>query len=85
MTRHGLAARTATVKLRFADFKTVTRSRSVGWGEVRDTDTLLGLARSLTFESDRPKLPIRLLGVAVSHLGGLGTGQQQAQARLDFG
>ncbi|HET8984917.1 MAG TPA: DNA polymerase IV [Trueperaceae bacterium] len=85
MTRHGLAARTATVKLRYADFRTVTRSRTVGWGEVRDRDTLLRLARSLTFESERPQLPIRLLGVTVSHLGEDGAGPRQAQARLDFG
>jgi DNA polymerase-4 len=85
LARHGLAARTATVKLRYADFRTVTRSRTVGWGEVRDRDTLLGLARSLTFESDRPRLPIRLLGVTASHLAEDGAGRRQAQARLDFG
>lgn len=85
MTKHTVAARTVTVKLRFADFRTVTRSRTLGWGEIRDVRTLLSLARTLTFDSDRPQLPIRLLGVTVSHLVGTGTGLLPTQARLDFG
>jgi len=85
LTRHALAARTVTVKLRFSDFRTVTRSRTVGWGEVRDQSTLLSLARTLCFDSDRPQLPIRLLGVTLSHLVGDGDQRQPTQVRLDFG
>jgi len=84
LIRHSLVARTVTVKLRFADFRTVTRSRTLGWGDVRDRETLLTVARSLTFDSDRPQLPIRLLGVTVSHLVPVGAEQPAAQARLVF-
>lgn len=77
-----LCAGTVTVKLRFSDFKTVTRSRSPG-SYLRSVDELLPLARSLTFESERPELPIRLLGVTVSHLApAVIVGEQP---RLDFG
>lgn len=85
LTRSSLVARTVTVKFRFADFRTVTRSRTLGVGEVRDTPTLLSLARALTFDSQRPQLPIRLLGVTVSHLVAAEAGGSPAQPRLDFG
>ena len=84
LTRHALAARTVTVKFRFSDFRTVTRSRTLSWGDVRDEPTLVNLARSLAFESQRPQLPIRLLGVTVSHLVESRAEQAAAQTPIDF-
>ena len=82
MERRGLAARRVTVKLRFDDFKTITRSHTEP-GPLWQEDALLALARRLAFETDRPRRPVRLLGVSVAELtdrGGLAV-----QPRLDFG
>lgn len=65
LNRHGLVARTVTVKLRFSDFKTVTRSRTLP-SPVVDEATLRAAAGSLAFEVERPLLPIRLVGVTVA-------------------
>lgn len=62
-----LCAGTVTVKMRFSDFRTVTRSTSPG-SYVASIDDLVRLTRVLAFETDRPSLPIRLLGVGVSRL-----------------
>jgi DNA polymerase-4 len=67
LNRHGLVARTVTVKLRFSDFKTVTRSRTLQ-SPVGDEATLRAAAGSLAFEVERPSRPIRLLGVTVAQL-----------------
>jgi len=85
MARYGVTARTVTVKLRFPDFRTVTRSRTVGLAGVRDQATLVSLARSLAFDSDRPRPPLRLLGVTVSQLSDGTATATPEQPRLDFG
>ncbi|MGD9695501.1 MAG: DNA polymerase IV [Thermoleophilia bacterium] len=65
----GRVARTITVKLRYADFRTVTRAQTVG--AATDDATVIWrtarglIARALADRSD----PLRLLGVGVSGLG----------------
>jgi DNA polymerase IV len=58
--------RTVGIKVRFADFRTVTRARTVG-EPVNDCGRVLGLARDLLREL-RPGAPVRLLGVRVAGL-----------------
>jgi DNA polymerase IV len=62
----GRSGRTVGIKVRFADFRTVTRARTVD-EPVNDLATVLGLARDLLREL-RPRLPVRLLGVRVAGL-----------------
>jgi DNA polymerase-4 len=60
----GARGRTATLKVKFADFELITRSRSAG---VIDTSRdLAGLALDLLKQLMPPKKPIRLLGISVS-------------------
>ena len=47
--------------------------------------TLVSLARSLAFDSDRPRPPLRLLGVTVSQLSDGTATATPEQPRLDFG
>ena len=47
-------------------------------------DTLTKVARTLAFDSERPRLPIRLLGVTVSHLLERGDELADVQERLAF-
>ncbi len=80
LSRKGMVARTVTVKLRFADFRTITRSHT-GLAPLSELDELLAVARRLAFESDRPDEPVRLIGVTASQL--LATGSVY-QPRLPF-
>lgn len=58
-------ARTVTLKLRYSDFKTITRAHSV---EPTNDDTVVShIARDLLRASYSRKLPIRLLGVRLSN------------------
>ena len=73
-----LAARTVTLKVRFANFKTITRARTLG----AHTDAAADLADTARDLYDRLGLVrprIRLLGVAAS---GLVTGDPAEQLRL---
>ena len=63
---HGLCARTTTLKLRYADFQTITRSRSAS-RPLRDGEELYRTARELLFTATEAHLrPVRLIGVQVS-------------------
>jgi DNA polymerase-4 len=65
--RRGLAACTVTLKVRYADFTTLTRSRTFGL-PVHDAGTIAGCARDLLRKTEAAARPIRLLGVTASNL-----------------
>ena len=65
--RADLSARTVTVKIRYADFSLVTRSRTLSQ-DLTGADALLATARELAFGPARPEGAVRLLGVTVSQL-----------------
>ncbi|RKZ14371.1 DNA polymerase IV [bacterium] len=71
----GLVARTVTLKARFADFSTPTRSETLT--EPTDQTVLLREVghRLLTERLDRGQRPLRLLGFTVSQLELAGAGQ----------
>ena len=63
--RH-LVARTFTLKLRYADFETITRAATI---EPTDDDGIIyKTMRELLEASYTRKIPLRLLGVRASHL-----------------
>jgi len=67
----GLAGRTVTLKLRFADFRTITRSRTLAGPSDNDNE-LYRVARELLERLRLGRTPIRLVGVSVSNLAGEG-------------
>jgi DNA polymerase-4 len=75
LRRHGLRGRTVQIKVRFADFSTITRSKTLP--EPTDiTDELRRAADELLCQRLPPRhLPVRLLGMGVSGLDD--TGQVQ--------
>ena len=74
----GLCGRTVTLKVRFSNFKTITRSRTLE--EAVDTSAgIYETARGLYLKLDPDRPRIRLLGVAV---GGLATGPPKRQLQL---
>lgn len=69
LRERGLWARTVTLKVRFQDFTTLTRSITPG-PPVRGADELLPLARKLCRRVDLEGRRIRLVGLGVSNLVG---------------
>jgi DNA polymerase IV len=67
LERHELFARTVTIKVRYADFTTITRSQSAA-PATRDRDDLVGRALALLERTDAGRRPVRLLGVSVHNL-----------------
>jgi DNA polymerase IV len=66
LDRQEARGRTIGIKVRFADFSTVTRARSLP-KPVNDLDTVWGVARDLLRRLDPPQ-PVRLVGVRVAGL-----------------
>ena len=67
LARKGLRARTVTLKVRFDDFSTVTRSLSAASG-MHDTATVAAHAQQLLDRTEAKVRPVRLLGVSVHNL-----------------
>ena len=66
LVREGRRGRTIGIKVRYADFSTVTRARSLD-GAVNDPDTVWRVASDLLRRLD-PPAPVRLIGVRVAGL-----------------
>jgi DNA polymerase IV len=62
-----LEARTVTIKVRYADFTTVTRSHTLSRA-TSDADVIASWAKDLVERTDAGKRPVRLLGVRVQGL-----------------
>ena len=67
--RKQLAARTVTIKVRYSDFTTVTRSHSAD-PATRDADGIALRARRLLDRTEAFARPVRLLGVTMHNLSG---------------
>jgi DNA polymerase-4 len=63
LARRELLARTVTIKVRYADFSTITRSHSAA--PTRDEPDLTARAVRLLDKTDAGRRPVRLLGVSV--------------------
>jgi DNA polymerase IV len=68
LARKELLARTVTIKVRYADFSTVTRSHSSA--PTRDAGEIVARALTLLERTDAGRRPIRLLGAGVHGLAG---------------
>jgi len=66
LDRKGLGCRTVTIKVRYADFTTITRSHSAA--PTRDAEQLATRALMLLEKTDAGSRPVRLLGVSVHNL-----------------
>lgn len=78
LRRSGLAARTVTLKVRYEDFSTITRSVTLG-GPLDSPRDLYVTARDLLGSVDLAR-PVRLLG-----LGGSGLEESNEPRQLDLG
>jgi DNA polymerase-4 len=82
LRRHAFRAGTVTIKVRYGEFKTVTRSRS--FDEATDrTDRLWQAGGALFDEWARAFRPVRLIGFGASHLTAAGEQLQLFTAQTD--
>jgi len=61
-----LEGRTITLKVKFHDFRQITRSRTLE-EPVSDGESILGVALDLLCETEAGRIPVRLLGIQTSH------------------
>jgi len=66
LARHALYARTVTIKVRYHDFTTITRSHTEP--ATRDEENIVRRAIALLDKTDAGRQPVRLLGVSVHNL-----------------
>ena len=69
LQKKNLLARTVTIKLRYSDFTTVTRSHT-GTAPTRDANEFAARAAALLDRTDAARRPVRLLGVGAHGLLG---------------
>jgi len=77
LRRHGLQARTVTLKARYADFATHTRSQTLPHATDSTTEIRAAARELLTERLGRRDRPLRLIGVTCSQLGSEPTGQAE--------
>ncbi|MFN7981059.1 MAG: DNA polymerase IV [Vicinamibacterales bacterium] len=83
LTRREMYARTVTLKVRYADFTTLTRSHSTA--PTREMSAIVARAVELLARTDAGQRPIRLLGVSVHNLTSTDAPQRDWPAdRLPF-
>lgn len=68
LRRRGLKGKTVTVKIKYHDFRQVTRSRSLDHA-IDDAETLANVAKALLSSTQPEGKKIRLLGVGLANFG----------------
>lgn len=82
--RKGKTARTVTIKVRYSDFTTITRSQSTP-AATADADAIAARAVVLLEKTDAGRRPVRLLGVSVHNFGdGADEATETGAGRLPF-
>ena len=81
-----ITARTVTIKVRYSDFTTVTRSQSAAQ-PTSDAQSIVTRATALLSKTEAGVRPVRLLGVSVHNFGQADEGpeEQSTDLRLPFG
>ena len=84
LVRQELYARTVTIKVRYHDFTTITRSHTEA--PTREEDSIVRRALALLDKTEAGRRPVRLLGVSVHNLGvdPIAAPEPEPQARLPF-
>lgn len=66
LKRYGLKGRTITLKVKYSDFKQITRNQSLPF-PTNDPDKILDTAKQLLLATDPEDKPVRLLGISLSN------------------
>lgn len=68
LQRYGLKGRTVTLKVKYADFRQITRNHSF-FSPIGDLDTIAATAKDLLAKTGLEDVKIRLLGITLSNFG----------------
>jgi DNA polymerase-4 len=68
LERYSLKGRTVTLKIKYSNFKQITRNRSL-LSPIADLDTISAIAKQLLAATDPQDKKIRLLGISLSNFG----------------
>ena len=82
LNRERLLARTVTLKMRYDDFTTITRSLTIP--ATRDQPEIVAAAEALLERTEAGRRPVRLLGVSVKNFGETAPAVTLADLRLPF-
>jgi DNA polymerase-4 len=85
LARKQKTARTVTIKVRYSDFTTITRSNSTSTATA-DPENIVARALKLVEKTEAGHRPVRLLGVSVHNFGNEDDGEDDAEVegRLPF-
>ena len=75
LRRHGVCGRTVTLKVKYHDFRQITRSLTLA-AATCDEGEIYATIKSLLAKTEAGRIPVRLLGVSVSGLAPDEAGQQ---------
>ncbi|RYZ58173.1 MAG: DNA polymerase IV [Chitinophagaceae bacterium] len=78
---HGLKGRTITLKIKYSDFRIITRSKSFT-EPLHDPVTLASTAKELLLSTELEGAKIRLLGITLSNFGERATAKQLPTGQL---
>lgn len=82
LQKRNLSGRTITLKIKYADFKQITRSHSLPQ-PVNEKQTIVAVVKDLLLSTAPENKPVRLLGISVSNFGSVSpTTQKQEQLFL---
>jgi DNA polymerase IV len=84
LERHELSGRTITLKIKYHDFKTVTRSQSF-ITPIGDFETIVTAAKRLLESTDLEDKRIRLLGISLSNFKDIVVGRKELPDQLRLG
>jgi DNA polymerase-4 len=79
----GLYGRTVTLKIKYADFEIVTRSRTLP-GKITDFRDFLTVSKELLHQVDTSGKKIRLAGLSISNMNEGGQWGGPVQLELNF-
>ena len=82
MRRQGLEGKTITLKVKYSDFKLITRSITLH-NCTNDSAEIYSSVCSLLKKTAVGKRPVRLLGISLSNLADIGSGRQLSLFNLD--
>jgi DNA polymerase IV len=81
LKKYGLKGRTITLKIKYHDFKQITRNSSFP-SPVNDLETISGTAKQLLLKTDPQNKKIRLMGISLSNFGSAGKNNDRGQLQL---
>lgn len=83
MDRNKAYGRTLTLKIKYADYQQVTRSRTMT-DLIQDVHIILNLARELLLATSVGRRKVRLLGISISNLEGEAAKENYVQLSLEL-